>query len=320
MNYSKICLLLITICLIIITFTLGLSKSGIEWLREGYDLYKKAKYEEAIASYKEALKEQSDSFEIHLSIGKCYSKLGDCEEAIKYYNKAIDLNGENLFTVYYNKGKAYLALRDYREAIDCFNEALKIKPGNIEAKNRKEEAEKILEKEQYSNILISSNREQNKKAIEYFNKGLKYFNNKDYGMAILWFDEALNLYPLLEEAQNKKKEAENFLSLYKNSACEKWNLAEDFDTSNNLTGPWFFGYKEDITGTFKVFPFKSINNDNIFVWANARDTQPPSIWRNTLSRQSHSIHPGMVSFHPGPYNEFVTIRWVSPCSGQFNIK
>lgn len=28
MNYSRICLILITICLIIITFTLGLSKSG----------------------------------------------------------------------------------------------------------------------------------------------------------------------------------------------------------------------------------------------------------------------------------------------------
>lgn len=319
MNYSKICLLLITICLIILTFTLGLSKSGIEWLRDGYDLYKKAKYEEAIESYKEALKEQPESFEINLSIGKCYSKLGDYEEAIKYYNKAIDFNVENLFTVYYNKGKAYLEMKEYREAIDCFDEALKIKPGNVEAKNRKEEAEKILGKKQYNDNIISSARENRKKAIEYYNKGLEYFNNRNYEVSITWFNEALKLDPLFEEAKNKKKEAERFLYSIENYPSDTWDLKSNFDSSNNKNGPWFFGYKEEISGFFKVFPFKSINADDVFVWANARDTRPPSIWRNTLSRSAYRILSGKVSFHPGPHGEYTTIRWQAPFSGEINI-
>jgi tetratricopeptide (TPR) repeat protein len=133
-----------TICFIIITFTLVLSKSASEWVKDGYNLYNRAKYAEALTSYKEALKQEPESFEIHIAIGKCYYKLGDYEEAIIFYNKAIELNEGTLFTAYYNKGKAYLDLKDYREAIDCFDEALKIKPGNMEAKNRKEEAEGFL--------------------------------------------------------------------------------------------------------------------------------------------------------------------------------
>lgn len=72
------------------------------------------------------------------SKGFIMEELGKPETAIKYYQKAVQVNPE--FPVFlYNNGKAHQKLRENREALECFNKALKLDPNYKDAQKAKEE-------------------------------------------------------------------------------------------------------------------------------------------------------------------------------------
>ena len=65
----------------------------------------------------------------YLKEGKNLSKEGNHDEAIKYYNKAINLESKN-YNAIYNKGLALIKLGRYAKAHDCISKALKLNPQN----------------------------------------------------------------------------------------------------------------------------------------------------------------------------------------------
>lgn len=63
--------------------------------------------------------------------------LGRYEDAIKYYNKALQIN-PRYENAWYNKGAALYGIGKYNEAMECFDKTLEINPRNEFAIESKE--------------------------------------------------------------------------------------------------------------------------------------------------------------------------------------
>ena len=91
---------------------------------------------------------------------------GDRENAIKFYNEAIELN-PNLYQAYYNRGLAYSVLRQYERAIQDYSKAIELNPNYFNAYNNRGN--------DYSNL------KQYEKAIQDYSKAIEL--NPNYSAA-----------------------------------------------------------------------------------------------------------------------------------------
>jgi len=89
-------------------------------------------YEEAIASYKEALRIKPDDADAHYNLGYVYRELGQYEEAIASFKKSIRIKPDDA-NAHYSLGLAYDESGQYEEAIASYKEVLRIKPDDADA-------------------------------------------------------------------------------------------------------------------------------------------------------------------------------------------
>lgn len=86
----------------------------------------------AIQCYLNDLKEQPESIDILNNIGIMYYSLGQFHDALKYFDKALDLDPENA-DAWSNKGCVIYKFGIYEEAGQCFDRALILNPENLQA-------------------------------------------------------------------------------------------------------------------------------------------------------------------------------------------
>ena len=181
--------------------------------------------------------------------------LGNLEEAIKDFDRAIELN-PYLSEAYNNRGNAENNLGNHYNSIDYlesalkdYNKAIEINPNNSEAYNNRASTKKDLAKF-YNNInyLEDAIKDFNK-SIElnpnnsgaYYNRGnaknnlANVCNNINYlEDAIKDFTKAIELNPYLSEAYNSRGNAKNSLdNFYKNINYLK-EAIKDFDKAIEL--------------------------------------------------------------------------------------
>ena len=123
------------------------------------DKFKADMYEEAIKDFNKAIELNPYFFDGYNDRGNVKSDLNKHREAIKDYDKAIELN-PIFFGAYNNRGLSKAELGKHKEAIKDFDEALKLDPKYIDA---------------------------------YYNRGLSRMELNEYKEAIKDFDEALSL-------------------------------------------------------------------------------------------------------------------------------
>jgi len=146
-------------------------------LKTADDLYKQAKYEEAISYYDRILDVEPDDIEVLGKKGDAMASLGNSEQAVVFYGKVIKINPEHVdfmgrlyldkllelepqnVDALSKKGESLVIYYDrLDEAISYFDRVLEIEPGNV-------------------NVL--------------FNKGEALFYYDEYEEAISWYDKAL---------------------------------------------------------------------------------------------------------------------------------
>ncbi len=105
----------------------------VKYINEGDDLFKNEKYNEAIEKYKAAEDLINDeTFELYfadivISIGDCYFKLKDCDNALEYFYKSLkDSDVENSSFVMLRIGQCVGALGDLEKAKFYFVKAYQI--------------------------------------------------------------------------------------------------------------------------------------------------------------------------------------------------
>ena len=152
-------------------------------------------FEEAIKGYQKAVEIKPDDDSAYNNMGIAYDNLKQFEEAIKSYQKAIEINPYNN-AAYYNMGIAYDNLKQFEEAIKSYQKAIEIKPENDWAYNNMGNAYRNLK--QYKEAIKSY-----QKAIEiipekdeaYYNMGIAYYNLKQYEEAIKSYQKVIEINP-----------------------------------------------------------------------------------------------------------------------------
>ena len=150
-------------------------------------------YEEAIASYKEAIRIKPDDADAHYNLGVTYGESGQYEEAIASYKEALRIKPDDA-DAHYNLGYVYRELGQYEEAIASFKKSIHIKPDDADAHYNLGYAYRKLG--QYEEAIASfkkSIRIKPDDANAHFNLGLAYDESGQYEEAIASYKEVLRI-------------------------------------------------------------------------------------------------------------------------------
>lgn len=129
----------------LVLLTTGGVLSGVE---RGNRLYRAGKYAEAVAEYRDALRNGDDSPTLRYNLGTALLKVGRYQEAQEQLEAALDaVDPELREYVHYNLGQRYLedaraAERQnpqaapglYDAAVEAYRQALRLRPGDADAK------------------------------------------------------------------------------------------------------------------------------------------------------------------------------------------
>ena len=91
------------------------------------------------AACEAALRTRPDDAALHADLGDALQTLGELEEAIASYRRAVALD-ERLTRAWYAGGCAQAARKEYAEAVSCFRQALALVPDHAEAHHNLGEA------------------------------------------------------------------------------------------------------------------------------------------------------------------------------------
>ncbi len=102
-----------------------------------------------------------------------------------------------------------------------------------------------------------------------------------------------------------------------------YDAAADFSATTNPNGVWSYGQEPTLGGTFSLLTTKG-NVSGIDYWnAGGGGLTPPEVFHNgtsqAISYSTITIQPGQLAFHPGPQDQFTTIRFTSPVAGSFSL-
>jgi Flp pilus assembly protein TadD len=101
--------------------------SAVSLRLQGDDFYRRAKFEDAVQSYRRCLELDPSDADAFNNLGAALADLRQLEEAITCYQTALLLRPE-FGDAQYNLGNAFAELRRYDEADACYREALRLKP------------------------------------------------------------------------------------------------------------------------------------------------------------------------------------------------
>ena len=184
-------------------------------------------WREPFRFYQRNLQYTPNSPRLYVNIGAIYQSEGQEEKAIRAYKKAIEIRPDYAIA-YYNLGKIYTDRHDYDTALLSYRKAVAIKPDYANAHNnlgtiyadmdRREEAKASFQEairlkpyyvEAYHNLgLINKIMGRRDEAITSFRKAIAinpdypypydsladiYFQEKEYDLAIKYFEKAKNL-------------------------------------------------------------------------------------------------------------------------------
>ena len=110
---------------------------------EAERLYKKEKFEDAIAEYKKVLELEPEFAQAYLYLGDCYYRMAQYENALPYLKKAIKVDPKNP-QAWAFLGDAYCCLQDAESAYKSFKKAVDIDPEYSNAVEKLKEITRLL--------------------------------------------------------------------------------------------------------------------------------------------------------------------------------
>ncbi|NCS02335.1 MAG: tetratricopeptide repeat protein, partial [Microcystis aeruginosa G13-11] len=170
------------------------------WQEKGLIHAMGKEYEQAIASYDQALQIKPDYHQAWINRGIALGDLGRYEEAIASYDRALEFKPD-YHEAWYNRGIALVNLGRYEEAIASFDQALEIKPDYHQAWFIRGIA--LVNLGRYEQAIASYDR-----ALEikpdfhqaWFIRGIVLVNLGRYEQAIASCDRALEIKPDFHQA------------------------------------------------------------------------------------------------------------------------
>lgn len=201
--------------------------------QQGDNLRESGEYEEAIASYSQALEINPNSHAAWYGRGYALEKLERYEEAITIYDQALQIKPDS-HEVWREKGFSLTQLERYEEAIYSFDKALQIKPDDHEVwreagfsltrLGQHEEAITIYEK------VLQSKPDDHE---VWHAKGFSLDDLRRYEEAIHSFDTAIEIEPDYDKAWGAKGHTLGRLGRYK-EALSCYDKAIELNPNKSL--------------------------------------------------------------------------------------
>ena len=101
------------------------TSEGDEHYKQGLDLQRERRFEEAIVKYDEAIRLDPSYAEAYGNRGSAYYDLGKFDQAIQNQDSAIRLDPQDAIA-YYNRANAYGSLNQHRRAIQDLDSAIRL--------------------------------------------------------------------------------------------------------------------------------------------------------------------------------------------------
>ncbi|MBE9088876.1 tetratricopeptide repeat protein [Microcystis aeruginosa LEGE 11464] len=195
------------------------------WIQRGGQLHRLARDQEAIKAFDEAIK-QNDPDNVYLAWygkGLALGYLGKYQTAIEAFQQAINTlpKREDLknfhSSILQQQSVVYRYLENYEQALTVINQAISLVPNNPNHYNEKWSV--LSELKRYDEGLAAITQAINlaPRAAWYYNRGILYYNQQKYKLALADFNKAIDLN------RNFAKAYENRGNLYRRQ--QKYELA-----------------------------------------------------------------------------------------------
>ncbi len=185
MNYFKIILSTILVMFLLVASIPALGENEEEeCFNQGYNYYCDGNYEEALVWYDKALELDPENLDTLICKGWALDKGGKYEESLKCYEKVLELAPE-FSDVWFNKGVALANLGKSEEAMECYEKAIETRLEFIDPE---------------TNV-----------AQWWFNKGFNLETQGNYSEAIRFYDKTLEIDPAHANAKKFKENAQKAL-------------------------------------------------------------------------------------------------------------
>ena len=193
----------------------------------GVQTYSNKDYKISEYYFSEVIKLNPKNYQAYNNIGNIKFALGQKEDAIKNYDKSIELNYNNNIDAYYNRGIAKSKSDKYNEAIEDYNKAIELNTDFAEAYNNRGIAKYNLangKNEIEYNELLNS-------AIKDYDKSIEL--NNDYYET--YYNRALASSNLANSKirQNKKEEYNKLIKEAHNDFNKSYSLVYNNDKLKN---------------------------------------------------------------------------------------
>ncbi|GCA85499.1 TPR repeat-containing protein YrrB [Microcystis aeruginosa NIES-2522] len=205
------------------------------WIERGGQLHRLGRYEEAIKAFDEAIK-QNDPKNVYLAWygkGLALFALDKDQPAIEALQQAINTlpKGEDLkkfhSSILQKQSVVYRSLENYEQALTVINQAISLFPNNPNHYNEKWSVLSELKRYDEGLAAITQAIKLAPRAAWYYNRGILYYNQQKYKLALDDYNKAIELNPNLAQAYNNRG------NLYYNQ--QKYELAlADFNKAIEL--------------------------------------------------------------------------------------
>ncbi|MCA2743730.1 MAG: serine protease [Microcystis sp. M015S2] len=214
------------------------------WIERGGQLWRLERYEEAIKAFDEAIK-QNDPDNVYLAwYGKGFAlgALGKAQPAIEALQQAINTlpKGEDLkefhSSILQQQSVVYRYLENYEQALTVINQAISLFPNNPNSYNEKWGVLSRLKRYDEGLAAINQAIHLAPRAAWYYNRGILYYNQQKYELALADWNKAIEINPNYAEAYSNRGILYSDQKKYE-LALADWNKA--IELNRNFAGAYY---------------------------------------------------------------------------------
>jgi tetratricopeptide (TPR) repeat protein len=151
-------------------------------VRQGNELYKAGKYDEAQKKYEEALTKKPNTVEALFNKGNVMFQNKDYENAQKQFETVAALSNDDAIKAkaYHNMGNSFLESNKFKESVDAYKNALKFNPNDSDTKYNLAYALQKLKQQQNQQNKDDQNKDKDQnKDLQNKDKDQQQQDNKD---------------------------------------------------------------------------------------------------------------------------------------------
>jgi tetratricopeptide (TPR) repeat protein len=169
--------------------------AAVTHFNRGEEYFKTGDYDSAISEYDRAIQLNPNNIEAYTYRGNAYDSKGDIDRAISDFDQAIQLD-PSYGKAYINRGVAYIVKGDLDRAISDLNKAIQLDPSSYAAYSNRGSA--YQEKGDLDHAISDYDQSiqlNPNDATTFYNRGVAYHNKGDLDHAIRDYDQAIQLNP-----------------------------------------------------------------------------------------------------------------------------